>query len=213
MIDLKSSVLRVSDVREHSRRAGFREARGSNKWYCAVHKDKNPSCTIKDNKIHCWTCNRIWNSIELEMMFSGASYGTAIRELAKEYGIQTQDTAPADRDRYSKDPEYWRQGMMLKLGRILEYSKKRLFSDNGTVNDKAGVMVLSATSKLRTLKEMGRQDAIAEYKRETQANRRESSYVVREGERFMRDCGRSCKSIIRIMEAANDASNQSVVSQ
>lgn len=208
MNEAKDSILRVANVREHARRAGFREAARGHRWYCAVHRDKSPSCTIKDGKIHCWVCSKIWDSVELEMLASGISFRKAIKALSAEYGIKNELTpmlraaARADWDKYSKESEFWRQGAILKLERVLDYGKKRLFLDSGAVNEKSGTMVKNATSRLQTLKTIGKHESLAEYKHELERDKYEAGRQARAGEAFLRECERYCKKIVKVMGAA-----------
>lgn len=68
---------------------GFR--RNRNRWACIFHDDRRPSCTVRNNRLHCWVCNRWWSSIDLVMELDGLDLKGAVRLLADFYGIPIQD--------------------------------------------------------------------------------------------------------------------------
>jgi hypothetical protein len=68
---------------------GFRRDR--QRWACHAHKDKRPSCTVRDNRLHCWTCNKWWSNLDLVMELDGVDLRTAARHLAQLHGIPFDD--------------------------------------------------------------------------------------------------------------------------
>ena len=48
---------------------------------CPFHEDKNPSASIKNNKLHCFVCNKTWDTIDFWMEKNGGSFSDAVRSL------------------------------------------------------------------------------------------------------------------------------------
>jgi len=53
-----------------------------NRVRCPFHDDTNPSASIKNNKVHCFVCNKTWNPIDLVMQRDGLSFINAVRRLS-----------------------------------------------------------------------------------------------------------------------------------
>ena len=49
---------------------------------CLFHEDKNPSASIKNNKIHCFVCNKTWNGIDFVMEHDCLTFIDAVKLLA-----------------------------------------------------------------------------------------------------------------------------------
>ena len=84
----REAVLGVASVEDHAERAGFHRGRYG-RWHCAVHLDRNASCTIRDGRIRCWTCGESWNVFDLHMLATGEPFLRALRAVAAEHGIRT----------------------------------------------------------------------------------------------------------------------------
>jgi len=48
---------------------------------CPFHKDRNPSMALYDNHVHCFVCNRSWDSISATMEMDGVSFREAVLAL------------------------------------------------------------------------------------------------------------------------------------
>jgi hypothetical protein len=48
---------------------------------CPFHKDNNPSMALYDNHVHCFVCNRSWDSISATMELDGVSFREAVLAL------------------------------------------------------------------------------------------------------------------------------------
>lgn len=48
---------------------------------CPGHKDKNPSCYIKNNYAYCFSCGRSWDTIQWVMDTEGLNFVDAVRRL------------------------------------------------------------------------------------------------------------------------------------
>ncbi len=53
--------------------------RGS--YYCPFHEDHHPSASVKDNKLHCFVCNKTWSTIDFWMEKNGRTFTEAVRSL------------------------------------------------------------------------------------------------------------------------------------
>ncbi len=52
------------------------------KTNCFHHDDKNPSMGVKNNKVHCFVCNKTWDSIAVICELRGLRFPDAVRALA-----------------------------------------------------------------------------------------------------------------------------------
>lgn len=68
---------------------GFRRER--HRWNCHAHDDTRPSCTIRGNRLHCWTCNRWWSNLDLVMELDGVDLRNAAHQVAQFHGIPFDD--------------------------------------------------------------------------------------------------------------------------
>lgn len=143
--DLRQRVIDVARIDTHAERAGFRRGRGG-RWHCAIHKDKNPSCSVLRNGcIHCWTCDESWNAIDCEMLATGDPFGRALRAMAAEYGLlvyqhcyarpaargTTIDWQAAEMSAFN-----WRAGFLDLAGEMLADEKAKLFDPvSGPANE------------------------------------------------------------------------------
>lgn len=48
---------------------------------CPFHEDSNPSMALYDNHVHCFVCNRSWDSISATMELDGVSFRNAVLAL------------------------------------------------------------------------------------------------------------------------------------
>jgi hypothetical protein len=48
---------------------------------CPFHEDKNPSMALYDNHVHCFVCNRSWDSISATMELDGVNFREAVLAL------------------------------------------------------------------------------------------------------------------------------------
>ncbi len=48
---------------------------------CPFHEDSNPSMALYDNHVHCFVCNRSWDSISAVMELDGVSFRKAVLAL------------------------------------------------------------------------------------------------------------------------------------
>ncbi|MDU0460832.1 MAG: CHC2 zinc finger domain-containing protein [Geobacteraceae bacterium] len=48
---------------------------------CPFHKDNNPSMALYDNHVHCFVCNRSWDSISAMIELDGVSFREAVLAL------------------------------------------------------------------------------------------------------------------------------------
>jgi DNA primase len=48
---------------------------------CPFHKDRNPSMALYDNHVHCFVCNRSWDSIRATMELDGVNFRDAVLAL------------------------------------------------------------------------------------------------------------------------------------
>jgi hypothetical protein len=48
---------------------------------CPFHKDSNPSMTLYDNRVHCFVCNKTWDSLSATMELDGVSFRGAVLAL------------------------------------------------------------------------------------------------------------------------------------
>ena len=137
----RDAVLRAAQIEVHAERAGFRLGRGrAGKWHCAIHPDKNPSCTIRKGRLKCWPCNQIWNAIDLEMLARGEPFMRTIRAMAAEYGVQFDEGPrnPLDERRAAvarreavQTAAAWRTGALRIVVEMLVEEKGRLFNPGG----------------------------------------------------------------------------------
>ena len=48
---------------------------------CPFHDDTHPSASVKNNKLHCFVCNKTWDAIDFWMELNGRSFAEAVRSL------------------------------------------------------------------------------------------------------------------------------------
>ena len=48
---------------------------------CPFHEDSNPSMALYENHVHCFVCNRSWDSISATMELDGVSFRDAVLAL------------------------------------------------------------------------------------------------------------------------------------
>jgi hypothetical protein len=149
LADLKQAILNASRIEDHAERAGFRRGRGG-KWHCGLHADSNPSCSIRDGRIRCWTCGESWNVIDLEMVATGNPFLRCLRALAYEYGIPVQcrdiNSSAAATLEWRKAQEcafHWREAFLELAEEILEDEKAKLFNPTGSTANEALIFALT----------------------------------------------------------------------
>ena len=50
---------------------------------CPFHNDKHPSASIKNNKLHCFTCNQTWDTIDIIQKKEGLGFIEAVKYLIR----------------------------------------------------------------------------------------------------------------------------------
>jgi hypothetical protein len=48
---------------------------------CPFHEDRNPSMALYENHVHCFVCNRTWDSISATMALDGVTFREAVQAL------------------------------------------------------------------------------------------------------------------------------------
>lgn len=48
---------------------------------CPFHEDRNPSMALYENHVHCFVCNRTWDSISATMELDGVTFREAVLAL------------------------------------------------------------------------------------------------------------------------------------
>jgi hypothetical protein len=48
---------------------------------CPFHEDRNPSMALYENHVHCFVCNRTWDSISAAMALDGVTFREAVLAL------------------------------------------------------------------------------------------------------------------------------------
>ncbi len=48
---------------------------------CPFHEDRNPSMSLYENHVHCFVCNRTWDSISATMALDGVTFREAVLAL------------------------------------------------------------------------------------------------------------------------------------
>lgn len=48
---------------------------------CPFHEDSNPSMALYENHVHCFVCNRTWDSISATMALDGVTFREAVLAL------------------------------------------------------------------------------------------------------------------------------------
>jgi len=48
---------------------------------CCFHEDRHPSMSVKNNRAHCFSCNKTWDAIALVMELNGLEFIEAVRRL------------------------------------------------------------------------------------------------------------------------------------
>jgi hypothetical protein len=48
---------------------------------CPFHEDRNPSMALYENHVHCFVCNRTWDSISATMELDGVTFREAVLSL------------------------------------------------------------------------------------------------------------------------------------
>jgi len=208
--DLRQAVLNAARIEEHAERAGFRRGRGG-RWHCGVHADKNPSCTVRDGRIHCWVCNQSWNAIDLEMLGTGEPFMRALRVLAGEYGLRlsSEDYDPATAERKalaSRQTEErafnWRAGFLELADEILAEEKAKLFDPlSGPANES---LILSLTRAERSVREAeSRRSFVGIFEAFTKTIPDLTDDLARYGERLRYEQQAVLKAFIELMATAD----------
>ncbi|MBT1076987.1 CHC2 zinc finger domain-containing protein [Geobacter grbiciae] len=50
---------------------------------CPFHADRNPSMALYENHVHCFVCNRTWDSISATMALDGVTFREAVLALQR----------------------------------------------------------------------------------------------------------------------------------
>jgi len=82
---IKKSTNAITDeMIEHARQypiTSIIDFKGRKTVCCLFHKDTNPSMSLYDNHVHCFVCNKSWDSISVTMELEGLSFRKAVLEL------------------------------------------------------------------------------------------------------------------------------------
>ena len=148
----RDAVLRAAQIEVHAERAGFRRGRAG-KWHCAIHGDKNPSCTIRAGRLKCWPCNQSWNPIDLEMLAGGEPFMRTLRAMAAEYSVKVDEgprnpleerRAALARREAVQTAAAWRTGALRIVEEMLVEEKGSLFHPGGGLADESLIRRLTA---------------------------------------------------------------------
>jgi hypothetical protein len=211
LIDVRDDVLRLSDIEQHALHAGFRK-RGR-ALHCAFHEDKNPSASLHKGRVHCFTCAKSWNPIDLTMQSHGCDFVTALRILADEYGIPWPGRDLISAARFERDAadleatQYWRTALMHRIDGSLTDLKKLLQSaqedDNEPEISELGERIFALTDLERFLRKASRTELLHAF-RNSQAHRPELvEELTPEGRADDQDAREITVCIIRLLETAS----------
>ena len=185
-MEAKDRVLELSDIRVYMEEAGFVRASHGNNWHCGVHDDHSASVSVRDNKCHCWACDRIWDAIEMAMQATGENFVSAVKRMAKEHGIKIDRYIPesvVDRDAARRDrinSYYWKIGMLSELRQQLESAKVSLFRLDGIdVNSAAAIREI--TPKIEAIDSHSAHRATEVYREHLSSNKKQAERIVKIG--------------------------------
>jgi len=90
---------RIRDVPIEQVLLDFGARRRWKSWHCLFHDDRNPSASVKHNRLHCFFCNRTWDTIGVVMAHLSLDFLDAAHWLADHFGIQIPDHQPTPEQR------------------------------------------------------------------------------------------------------------------
>jgi hypothetical protein len=116
------------DLRLLAEEAGFRLGRGKT-YQCIFHRDRTPSAHLYEDRIHCFSCGKSCDAIDLAQLIVGGSAGDAIRWLAVRYNV-VRDGSMQPTPRFSEieytNAELCRVGLCWAIQNELEELKRPL---------------------------------------------------------------------------------------
>jgi hypothetical protein len=116
------------ELRMLAEEVGFRHARGKT-YHCRFHRDRTPSAHLYEERIHCFSCGKSCDAIDLAQLIVGGSAGDAIRWLAVRYNVAeegSRQTAPRFSDIDYANAEMFRVGLCWAIQNELEELKRPL---------------------------------------------------------------------------------------
>jgi len=60
---------------------GVERRNGKGNILCPFHDDKRPSASIRNNRLHCFACNKTWGPIDVVMEKEGLEFVEAVKRL------------------------------------------------------------------------------------------------------------------------------------
>jgi hypothetical protein len=125
------------DLRALAQEAGFRLARGRT-YNCPFHRDRTPSAHLYEDRVHCFSCNRTFDEIDLAGMITGGSDGDGIRLLALRYGISCdvphKPRPPRTSESTYLSADLFRIGFCWQLERYLDLLKQAWALDDSFID-------------------------------------------------------------------------------
>lgn len=208
LMEAKEQILRLADIKTHMAEAGFVQASRGQGWHCGFHDDRSASVSVRDNKAHCWTCNRIWDVIEIPMQASGEDFVATVKRLSIQYGIKIDRYKPPEGVDYQDlrreriNAEYWKIGMVYELEFRLEDAKSRLFRLDG-IDQVAAMWVRQLDPQLSFVKNHNAHQTIEAYRDHVATDKREAERIMRLGMNQDEEARLVTNEIVKMMEAAN----------
>ncbi len=106
--------------------------KGANMWACCpFHGEKSPSFSVSPSKgiYKCFGCSKAGDSVRFIMDIEGIGYPEALKQLAKKYGIEIQETEYTDEQVLAQNE---RESLFLVLNFAKNYFQNYLFeSEDG----------------------------------------------------------------------------------
>jgi hypothetical protein len=94
-----------SRLREYLQLIGH-PADSSGKVHCPFHDDKNPSASIKDDRLHCFVCNESWDILDISgklNSYSKSQFPENIKAVKKVLNMSDASNTPTE-TRFEKEP-------------------------------------------------------------------------------------------------------------
>jgi hypothetical protein len=137
-----------------------RTNRQNRKLHCPFHADKTASAHLYDDRIHCFSCGRSSDAIDLEQLAQGGTVADAIRSLAARHGIEAGRGTVPFHPRFDTqtlaEAELFRIGLSWHVERELEAAKLPLLEIPGEVD---GARIRALTQMLAAIQAWGEYDA------------------------------------------------------
>jgi len=135
MLSQRVKAAAQSDLRRLAEEAGFRLARGKT-YHCALHRDRSPSAHLYEERMHCFSCGRGFDVIDLAAIIVRGSTAEAIRWLGDRYGVfadSARKALPRQTAAVSINAELFRVGFCWQLERYLDLLKQAWALDESSV--------------------------------------------------------------------------------